>query len=433
MAAESLTRRAFPHHPQLWRVWSREAGATVQVAGRTVGGYLFVPLELALISAFYFVTNRWLGWWQPSESLTDPNVLSSFVPALAPIALSLQAGFMEECAFRAIPLALAALLGTHFGQRAHWIGFAVVLQAVVFAGAHANYPGLPAYSRLVELLLPATLWALIYPSLRPAADDPAACALRPVAVLDPAVPGRRAGRMGAARAGDRGRGRPACGHRHPARAVRRVERAPRRVVERRMAAIGRRGAPRRRADSRRNGRHARRRAAARAARAGRGRLAAWLACTPFSADVPALTVESRGRRSHGRRGAWRKGRRAWHGMATLLRHPRRQRRVGPEPRATLCLARGRCGRLSRSRRQHAGAADVGRALCPLRRRRRGTDRGMARHRDRQWPGPAGAAPAARRRRRAPTSRAMRRWTSRSGSCATSSGWTPPSCNCVPPT
>jgi len=162
MAAESLSRRAFPHHPQLWRVWSRDAAGTTQVLGRTVGGYLFVPLELALISVFYFVTNRWLGWWQPSESLTDPNVLASALPALAPIANSLQAGFMEECAFRAIPLALATLLGARFGQRTHWIVFAVALQAVIFAGAHANYPGLPAYSRLVELLLPATLWALIF-------------------------------------------------------------------------------------------------------------------------------------------------------------------------------------------------------------------------------------------------------------------------------
>ena len=162
MAAESLTRRAFPHQPQLWRVWSREAGATKQVLGRTVGGYLFVPLELALISAFYYATNRWLGWWQPSESLTDPNVLSSFVPALSPIAISLQAGFMEECVFRAIPLALGALLGAHFGRRGLWIAIAVVAQAVIFAGAHANYPGLPAYSRLVELLLPAMLWALIF-------------------------------------------------------------------------------------------------------------------------------------------------------------------------------------------------------------------------------------------------------------------------------
>jgi hypothetical protein len=162
MAAESLSRRAFPGHPQLWRLWARDAGGTTQVLGRTAGGYLFVPLELALISAFYLVTNQWLGWWQPSESLTDPNVLSSAVPALAPIAMSLQAGFMEECAFRAIPLSLAALLGARFGQRAHWIVFAVALQAMIFAGAHANYPGLPAYSRLVELLLPATLWALIF-------------------------------------------------------------------------------------------------------------------------------------------------------------------------------------------------------------------------------------------------------------------------------
>jgi hypothetical protein len=162
MAAESLSRRAFPDHPQLWRVWSHDAGGTTQVLGRTAGGYLFVPLELALISTFYFVTNQWLGWWQPSESLTDPNVLSSAVPALTPIAMSLQAGFMEECAFRAIPLAMAALLGARFGQRGHWIAFAVVLQAMVFAGAHANYPGLPAYSRLVELLLPAMLWALIF-------------------------------------------------------------------------------------------------------------------------------------------------------------------------------------------------------------------------------------------------------------------------------
>ncbi|MEO8346418.1 MAG: type II CAAX endopeptidase family protein [Betaproteobacteria bacterium] len=162
MAAESLSRRAFAHQPQLWRLWSSDAGSSRQALGRTMGGYLFVPLELALIASFYYATNHWLGWWQPSESLTDPNILSSAIPALAPIAISLQAGFMEECLFRAIPLAGAALLGAHFGQRGLWIGLAVVLQALVFAGAHANYPGFPSYSRLVELLLPATLWALIF-------------------------------------------------------------------------------------------------------------------------------------------------------------------------------------------------------------------------------------------------------------------------------
>jgi hypothetical protein len=162
MAAESLTRRAFPHHPQLWRLWSREGASSPQIAGRTLAGYLFVPLELALVAAFYYATNRWLGWWQPSEVLTDPNILGSAIPALTPIAMSLQAGFMEECVFRAIPLSLGALIGARYGKRTLGIALALLLQALVFGGAHANYPGFPAYSRPVELFAPSIVWALIF-------------------------------------------------------------------------------------------------------------------------------------------------------------------------------------------------------------------------------------------------------------------------------
>ena len=162
MAAESLSRLAFADHPQLWKLWTSDAAPTPSILGRTLGGYLFVPLELALIVAFYFITNRYLGWWQPSESLSDPNILGSAVPGLAPIGMALQAGFMEECLFRAVPLSLAALIGAHFGQRRLLIGIALVLQAVVFGAAHANYPGFPAYSRLVELIGPAFIWGLIF-------------------------------------------------------------------------------------------------------------------------------------------------------------------------------------------------------------------------------------------------------------------------------
>lgn len=162
MVAESLSRRAFPHHPQLWTLWSRAGGASMQTLGRTAGGYLFIPIELAFIVAFYYATNRWLGWWQPSESLTDPDILSSAVPALQPIALALQAGFMEECLFRAVPMALGAFIGARFGYRKTGIALAVVLQAVIFGAAHANYPGLPAYSRWVELMAPSVVWALMF-------------------------------------------------------------------------------------------------------------------------------------------------------------------------------------------------------------------------------------------------------------------------------
>ncbi|NIP59441.1 MAG: hypothetical protein GWM92_14035, partial [Gemmatimonadetes bacterium] len=62
--------------------------------------------------------------------------------------------------FRAVPLAGAALLGERFGRRRLWIGSALVLQAVIFAAAHANYPQQPAYARLVELLIPSLVFGL---------------------------------------------------------------------------------------------------------------------------------------------------------------------------------------------------------------------------------------------------------------------------------
>jgi len=162
MASEGLVRRAFPTHPQLWRVWSRDAAGTPEIAGRTAGGYLFLPLELALIATFYYVTNRYFGWWQPSEQLTDPDIVASAAPWLTPITIALQAGMMEEMVFRGVPLALGALIGARYGHRRLGIAIAFVLQAVVFGAAHANYPGFPSYSRLVELVVPAMLWAAIF-------------------------------------------------------------------------------------------------------------------------------------------------------------------------------------------------------------------------------------------------------------------------------
>src|SRR5712692_5585490 len=53
MAAESLTRRAFPNQPQFWRIWSRKAGSSPAVLGRTAAGYLLVPLFIGYDVALY--------------------------------------------------------------------------------------------------------------------------------------------------------------------------------------------------------------------------------------------------------------------------------------------------------------------------------------------------------------------------------------------
>jgi hypothetical protein len=162
MVAEGLDRLAFPRHPQLWRTWTRRAAASTGIAARTALGYLIVPLDLAYVVAFYFFATRYLGWWIPSDVLVHPDVLATYLPWLGPFASALQAGVWEECLFRAVPIAGAALLGERFGRRGTFIAVAFVVQALVFGGGHAGYPGQPAWSRPIELLVPSFVFGYLY-------------------------------------------------------------------------------------------------------------------------------------------------------------------------------------------------------------------------------------------------------------------------------
>ena len=50
VAGESLGRRAFPEHPQLWRLWSSEGARSREALGGTVGAYLLVGVLLAYLT-----------------------------------------------------------------------------------------------------------------------------------------------------------------------------------------------------------------------------------------------------------------------------------------------------------------------------------------------------------------------------------------------
>lgn len=162
MAAESLSRKAFGHHIQLWKVWSPGIANSWSIIGRTISGYLVVPLMFAYVIALYVFTQHYLGWWTPSDQLLDPDVLANYIPWLSSMATAFKAGFWEECLFRAVPLAGAALLGKYFGKKTWWITGAFILQAIIFGAAHANYPAQPAYARLLELILPSFTFGGIY-------------------------------------------------------------------------------------------------------------------------------------------------------------------------------------------------------------------------------------------------------------------------------
>jgi len=162
IAAESLTRKAFPNHLQFWRLWSEGAGASTRVLGQTLGGYLATGIFMFYAIAFYTFVTKNLGWWAPADTNYDPNLLAAYFPWLTSIGISLGAGFWEECLFRAVPLAGAALIGDRYGKRNLFIGVAFVLQAIIFGAAHANYPVQPAYARLIELMIPSFLFGFIY-------------------------------------------------------------------------------------------------------------------------------------------------------------------------------------------------------------------------------------------------------------------------------
>ena len=162
MAAETLSRRAFPQHAQFWQCWSRDGARSWPIVGQTTAGYLAVGVMLAFVVAFYWFSSTVLGWWSPSDTLYQPDSVATVLPWFNPLAISLQAGFWEECLFRAVPLAGAALIGERYGHRRAWIVAAFVVQILIFGAGHANYPAQPAYARVVELILPSIVFGLLY-------------------------------------------------------------------------------------------------------------------------------------------------------------------------------------------------------------------------------------------------------------------------------
>jgi hypothetical protein len=162
IAAESLTRRAFGNQVQFWRSWSPSVASSSTIIGQIMGGYCFVPLFLLYSTMVNFLGSTLLGWWIPSHDLVDPNILATYLPWFRPLAEALDAGFSEECLFRAIPLASAALLGRWLGKERLVIILTLIAQALIFGAAHANYPRYPSYVRVVGLFLPSIGYGWLY-------------------------------------------------------------------------------------------------------------------------------------------------------------------------------------------------------------------------------------------------------------------------------
>ena len=159
-AAESASRQAFPQHLDWWKLWQYRG--TREVAAGVAGGYAVATIAFAYVAVFYLATRTLLGWWVPSEMLDDPNLIASPMPWISGIAVSLNAGVWEEALFRALPLSLLSLWVGQRTTRRWWMAAGVVITALIFGFAHANYPSWPPYSRGVEIFLDACFWGVLF-------------------------------------------------------------------------------------------------------------------------------------------------------------------------------------------------------------------------------------------------------------------------------
>jgi len=157
-----LLRRAFPEHVDIWKVLDPRVASSGAVTWMYVCGLAAIGPLLLYVLSFYMAATGWFGWWYPAGFSASPDVMATAIPALTPLGTAMRAGISEEWLYRALPIGLAALAGRRFGRRWMWISVAVVASAFVFGAAHATYPQMPAYARMIELAIAWTVLGFVF-------------------------------------------------------------------------------------------------------------------------------------------------------------------------------------------------------------------------------------------------------------------------------
>jgi hypothetical protein len=131
-------------HPSWLDNGARSGSVQDYMRRASAPGYALAFAYLGFMTLFYLFGRRFLGVWVPSHA-GPASMLSTFLPAAAPLFVALQATLLEEAGrFFCITVFKKYLRSTFV---------AVALSAIVWALLHSSQAVYPIYVRLIELTI----------------------------------------------------------------------------------------------------------------------------------------------------------------------------------------------------------------------------------------------------------------------------------------
>ena len=152
-SGEYLYRKDFPGKLALQNILRWRGFQSREFIQATLMGYILVAIDIGFV-VFYYVVGQKIGFWSPAR-IEYTNTVSTFLPWLYPLVISLSAALLEEFYFRFYGISLFRKLLKNKTA-------AIVLTALIWGFLHSNYPQQPAFARGFEVTIVGILAGIVF-------------------------------------------------------------------------------------------------------------------------------------------------------------------------------------------------------------------------------------------------------------------------------
>lgn len=141
-AGERLYREDYPNKLFVPALFTKRGMKSKEFFEATVMGYILAAIGFGWVILYYLIGRRF-GFWSPAEVKYDDTV-STWLPWIYPLAISLGAAMKEEFWFRLFGISL-------FRRLTKSNALAVILPAFIWGFLHSAYMQQPGYARGIEV------------------------------------------------------------------------------------------------------------------------------------------------------------------------------------------------------------------------------------------------------------------------------------------